>query len=82
MNLRTKTLLTFLCFSFLLISANAKTSRTHVFYHENILGTSLAIKVVATSPAEAQKAEAAVLTEITRNAKLLSTYDPNSEVSQ
>ena len=82
MNLRTKTLLTFLCFSFLLISAQAKTSRTHVFYHENILGTSLAIKVVATSPAEAQKAEAAVLAEITRNTKLLSTYDPNSEVSQ
>ncbi len=82
MNFQIRTLLTFLCFSLLLISANAKTARTHVFYHENILGTSLSVKVVTASPAEAQKAEAAVLAEISRNAKLLSTYDPNSEVSK
>jgi len=75
-------LLAILCVSILALSAAAKTARPHVFYHENVLGTSLAIKVISTSPAAAEKAEAAALAEIARNAQLLSTYNPQSEVSQ
>lgn len=82
MNLRTKFFSTFLFIVLLLISAQAKTARPHVYYHENVLGTSLAIKVITASPAAARQAEAAVLAEIARQAKLLSTYDPHSEVSQ
>lgn len=64
------------------LSIAAKTARPHVFYHENVLGTSFSIKVLSTSPAAAEKAEAAALAEINRNAQLLSTYNPTSEVSQ
>ncbi len=82
MKFLTKLLITLLYFSTLMVGSYAKTSRTNVFYHENILGTSMAIKVVSDSPAEVTKAEAAVLAEIKRESKLLSTYDPQSEVSQ
>ena len=82
MKIQCRYLFTILCVALLTLSLSAKTARPHVFYHENILGTSLAIKVITASPAAAQKAEAAVLAEIARNAKLLSTYDPQSEVSQ
>jgi FAD:protein FMN transferase len=70
------------CIYLFTLSAAAKTARPHVFHHENVLGTSLAIKVISTSPAAAEKAEAAALAEIARNAQLLSTYNPQSEVSQ
>lgn len=82
MKFLTKNLIALLCFSTLFVNAYAKTARTYVFYHENILGTSMAIKVVSSSPTEATKAEAAVLAEIKRETKFLSTYDPQSEVSQ
>lgn len=81
MKLKNRIVIILLSCSLLALSAQAKTATTNVFYHENILGTSLSIKVVAT-PAEAEKAESAVLVEIARNSKILSTYDPTSEVSQ
>lgn len=56
--------------------------RLHTFHHENVLGTSLEIKIATTAPADAAKAESAALAEIDRLAKILSTYDPQSEVSR
>jgi len=38
--------------------------QVYVFHYENVLGTSLEIKVVASSAAQSEKAEAAVLAEI------------------
>lgn len=52
------------------------------FHWENVIGTSLELKVVAASEARAQEAEAAVLKEIDREAKILSGYDPSSEYSR
>jgi thiamine biosynthesis lipoprotein ApbE len=55
---------------------------TFVFQHENVLGTSLELKVAARTPAAAAKAEALALAEIDREAKILSGYDPASEFSR
>ena len=52
------------------------------FHHENVLGTSLELKVVARTQAAAGRAEAAVLAEIDRQAKIVSGYDPESEFSR
>lgn len=51
------------------------------FNWENVIGTSLELKVVAASEAQATRAESAVLDEIDREAKILSGYDPSSEFS-
>ena len=56
--------------------------RVHVFHHENVLGTSLELKVVTASPGEADRAEAVTLGEIDRLAHILSTYEASSEVSR
>ena len=63
-------------------STKAGTARAHVFHYENVLGTSLEVKVVAVSATEATRAEATARAEIARIAKIVSTYDPTSEVSQ
>ncbi len=52
-----------------------------VFQYENVLGTSLELKVVATSEAQSEKAEQAALAEIDREAHILSSWDPQSEFS-
>lgn len=52
------------------------------FSYDNVLGTSLDLKVVASSPAQAHRAETAVLDEISRESKILSTWDHDSEVSR
>lgn len=52
------------------------------FNHEQVLGTSFELKVFDSSNDQAVKAEAAALAEIDRLAKILSSYDPNSEVSR
>ena len=61
-------------------------SRTgrHVYVSnfENVMGTSLEIKVEANSSGAAQQAERAVLDEIARLSKILSGYDPDSEFSR
>lgn len=54
----------------------------HVFQHENVLGTSLDLKLAATTAAAAKAGEAAALQEIDRLARILSTYDSSSEASQ
>ena len=63
-------------------SSSAKGERQFTFHHENVLGTSLELKFVASSPAEAERAEAAALAEIDREAKILSAYDAGSEFSR
>lgn len=83
MKLPRKPLFAILCFSLLAFSATAaKPGLTHVFHYENVLGTSLAIKVVSASPVAAERAEGAALAEIERDSQILSTYDPQSEVSR
>lgn len=52
------------------------------FHHENCLGTSLDLRIAAQTKSAAETAESAVLAEIDRVAKILSTYDPDSEVSR
>lgn len=49
--------------------------------YENVLGTSLEIKLRAPDAATEQKAEAAVLAEIDRENAILSAWQPNSEFS-
>jgi thiamine biosynthesis lipoprotein ApbE len=52
------------------------------FHHENVLGTSLELRVLAPTPAAADRAEAIVLAEIDREALILSGYDRGSEFSR
>ncbi len=63
-------------------SATRVADHIYTFNYENVLGTSLELKVGARSSAQAHKAETAVLNEISRQAKILSTWDGNSEVSR
>src|SRR5579863_167962 len=60
------------------------TAHNHLFvsHYENILGTSLELKVSASSAVASEKAEAAVLKEISRLSDILSGYDPHSEFSR
>jgi len=52
------------------------------FCHDGILGSSLDLTVVTGSREQAEACEAAVLSEIERLRRLLSTYDPTSEISR
>ena len=54
----------------------------HVFHRENILGTSMELKLAAANASEAEAGEAAALVEIGRLSRILSTYDPGSEASR
>lgn len=52
------------------------------FHHENVLGTSMELKVFGATELEATRAESVVLATIDRLAERLSAYDPDSEVSR
>ena len=52
------------------------------FYHENVMGTSLELQVLADQESEARWAEATVLGEIDRLSTIFSSYDPRSELAQ
>jgi len=54
----------------------------YTFNYENILGTSLEVKVGADSLKQAEKAETAARREIDRQARILSAWDTNSEFSR
>jgi thiamine biosynthesis lipoprotein len=56
--------------------------RFYTFHHENVLGTSLELKVAAATETAAEKAEEAALQEIDRQAKILSAYDSESEFAR
>lgn len=49
------------------------------FFYENVMGTSLELKVRAESEGAARRAEGRVLAEIARLGAVLSEYDPDSE---
>jgi len=59
-----------------------KTARLYTSHYENVLGTSMELKISATSQQSSEKAESAVLHEIDRLSKILSAYDANSEFSR
>ena len=62
------------------------TTSTHdqlyLFQYENVLGTSLEIRVLTSSAAQSEKAEKAVLAEIERESHILSSWDSDSEFSK
>ena len=60
----------------------ATLDRTFTSNYENVLGTSLELRVRAPSRAVADQAEQAVLAEISRQSRILSSWDANSEVSR
>ena len=62
-------------------STNSPRKPLYVFHYENVMGTSLEIKVAASSAAQAGRAEQGVLAEIDRESRILSSWDPQSEFS-
>jgi FAD:protein FMN transferase len=67
---------------FPLFGAAENGSRLFVSHFENVLGTSMELKVLAGSEAEASIAESAAVKEIGRLQQILSAYDDRSEFSQ
>ncbi len=69
-----------------LAAASPVRSHAHLaaftFGRDNILGTSLDITFTAPSAGDAEKAETAVLAEIERLRRIISSYDDSSEVSR
>jgi thiamine biosynthesis lipoprotein ApbE len=63
-------------------STTGAREQMYAFQHEDVLGTSLDLKFAATSRAQAERAEAAVLKEIARESSILSSWDPQSEFSR
>lgn len=83
-----KSVFVLLCFVLFLspsiTNANPPIKQAHSFvsHYENVLGTSMELKVSAYSQKQATQAEAAVLAEINRLNHILSGYDSNSEFSR
>ncbi|HET6145256.1 MAG TPA: DUF2271 domain-containing protein [Candidatus Acidoferrales bacterium] len=66
----------------LVVSSAAQTGgHLYAYHYENVLGTCLELKVVATSEAQSETAEQAALAEIDREAHILSSWDSQSEFS-
>src|SRR6516162_3809073 len=65
----------------LLCGAGPRTGRAadYEFYHENVMGTSLELRVRAVEEPAARWAEDQVLREIDRQSAIFSGYDPASE---
>jgi thiamine biosynthesis lipoprotein ApbE len=57
-------------------------AQVYVTHYENVLGTSLELRLLARTPAAAEQAETAVIAELRREADILSAYDPASEFSR
>ena len=62
--------------------ANSAGYNLYVFNYENVLGTSLQLKIFSPSQAQSDKSADAALAEIDRENKILSSWDPNSEFSR
>ena len=56
--------------------------RQQTFYHENVLGTSLELRVRSSVEGAATRAEMVALAEVDRLGKVFSTYTPDSEFSR
>ncbi|HVY91832.1 MAG TPA: DUF2271 domain-containing protein [Bryobacteraceae bacterium] len=65
-----------------LFAAEQNATGEFYFQRDHIMGTSLDLAVEADSRAAAEAAEDAVLNEISRLSRLLSTYDETSEISR
>ncbi|SKA19381.1 DUF2271 domain-containing protein [Sediminibacterium ginsengisoli] len=65
-----------------LVQATPPSTKLFASHFDNVLGTSLDLKIAAPTEAAADKAEAAVMKEISRMASILSAYDANSEFSK
>src|ERR1017187_9228749 len=63
-------------------SSIAPHGRPFVFNYENVLGTSLELKIGARNSAAADRADAAARREIEREARILSAWDSASEFSR
>ena len=87
MKLFTKAIICLISFSSVAVQATElpktkKATRLFVSHFENVLGTSLELKIQAGSEKQSRVAEAAALVEIARMAKIISAYDSNSEFSK
>jgi FAD:protein FMN transferase len=58
---------------------SAVVADTFVFHHENVMGTSMELRVAAGSEEQARRAEDGALREIDRLSEIFSGYDPGSE---
>src|SRR5690349_5975643 len=56
--------------------------RLYTAHFEDVMGTSLEVRVLARSESASRGAQAAALAEIGRASKILSGYDPDSEFSR
>lgn len=63
-------------------AASSELGSTFAFHHENVLGTSLELRVRAQDLASAQRAEAAALAEFDRQDRILSSWRADSELSR
>jgi thiamine biosynthesis lipoprotein len=63
-------------------AAPEKGNRLFVSHFENVLGTSMELKILTGSAKDASMAEAAAIREIARLQKMLSAYDAGSEFSR
>src|SRR3954466_3023252 len=66
-------------FIFVFAGQAVRAADDYVFHHENVMGTSLELRVTADNPASANRAESRVLGEIDRLSRIFSSYDPASE---
>jgi FAD:protein FMN transferase len=57
-------------------------AETFVFHHENVMGTSMELRLAADSEELARRAEDRALREIDRLSAIFSSYDPGSEFSR
>ncbi len=68
--------------SFASVGSRSKPAAWRTAHFENVLGTSMEIKLIAASEPDAERAEATALAEIKRLNSILSGYDPASEFSR
>src|SRR5579859_6571549 len=64
------------------VSANRPAPQVYISQYENVLGTSMELKVAVSSEHASELAQQAVLAEIARLSAILSAYDPQSEFSR
>lgn len=65
--------------TWLAVGAAAHAAEEFAFYHDNVMGTSMELRVRADDEAAANRAEGRALQEIARLSAILSGYDPSSE---
>lgn len=70
------------CVALLLACTGTTLAETFEFHHEQVLGTSLEIRIEAQARASAEEAEAALLAEFDRLSRMLTEYSPDSDFSR